>query len=78
MPTLLNWKGHKFLFYSKEIGEPPNVHVLKDRKQLKVWLRDCSVARNAGFSPHEINAIVKVVRDNQASFLESWNGYFGN
>ncbi|MCO6187204.1 DUF4160 domain-containing protein [Rhizobium sp. L1K21] len=78
MPTLLNWKGHKFLFYSKEIGEPPHVHVLKDKKQLKVWLSDLRVARNAGFAAHEVNAILAVIAENRAQFLETWNDYFGH
>lgn len=78
MPTLLLWKGHRFLFYSKETGEPPHIHVLKDGKQLKVWLRECSVARNAGFAPHEVNAILKVTADHRDEFEEAWHGYFGD
>jgi hypothetical protein len=78
MPVLLRWQGHRFLFYSKEIGEPPHVHVLKDRKQLKVWLRDLSVARNVGFAPHEVNAIVRIVADCRIDFLEAWNDHFGH
>ncbi len=78
MPTLLVWKGHRFLFYSKEIGEPPHAHVLKDAKQLKVWLRDLGVARNAGFAEHEVNAILKVVAQHRQSFEEAWDDYFGH
>ena len=36
MPVLLRWESHRFLFYSGEVGEPPHIHVLKDRKQLKI------------------------------------------
>lgn len=78
MPTVLQWRGHRFLFYSKEIGEPPHIHVLKDAKQLKVWLRELRVARNAGFGDHEINAIMKIVAANQVQFLEAWNDHFGD
>ncbi|SFA89166.1 protein of unknown function [Rhizobium sp. NFR07] len=78
MPTLLLWKGHRFLFYSKEIGEPPHIHILKDGKQLKVWLKDCAVARNAGFAPHEVNAILRIVADHQDRFEEAWNDHFGH
>jgi hypothetical protein len=38
MPVVLRWRGHRFLFSSMEVGEPPHIHVLKDAKQLKVWL----------------------------------------
>lgn len=78
MPTLLLWKGYRFLFYSKEIGEPPHIHVLKDRKQLKVWLRDLSVARNIGFSAHEVNAILRVAEAHRKNFEEAWHDYFGH
>ncbi len=78
MPTLLNWKGHKFLFYSREIGEPPHIHVLKDNKQLKVWLEDLEVARNVRFADHEINDILKVIKEHRAEFVRTWNDYFGN
>ncbi|ODS53378.1 MAG: hypothetical protein ABS40_17145 [Agrobacterium sp. SCN 61-19] len=78
MPTLLLWKGHRFLFYSKEIGEPPHIHVLKDGKQLKVWLRDLGVPRNAGFAAHEVNAILKVVAEHRQGFEEAWNDHFGH
>lgn len=78
MPTLLLWKGHRFLFYSKEIGEPPHIHVLKDGKQLKVWLRDLGVARNAGFAAHEVIAILKVVAEHRQGFEEAWNDHFGH
>ena len=78
MPTLLLWKGYRFLFYSKEIGEPPHIHVLKDGKQLKVWLSDLRIARKAGFATHEVNVILKVVEDNKQAFLEAWDDHFGH
>lgn len=78
MPTLMIWKGHRMFFYSKEIGEPPHVHVLKDGKQLKVWLSDLRVARKAGFAPHEVSDILKIIAEHQQEFLEAWNDYFGH
>ncbi len=78
MPTLLLWKGHRFFFYSKEIGEPPHIHVLKDSRQLKVWLKDMRVARNAGFATHEVNDILKVIGEHREQFEEAWHDYFGH
>lgn len=77
MPVVLRWKGHRFLFYSLEIGEPPHVHVLKNEKQLKIWLADLRIARNVGFAPHEANEIAKFVAGRREAFLEAWNDYFG-
>jgi hypothetical protein len=78
MPVILRWRGHRFLFYSKEIGEPPHIHVLKDSKQLKVWLSDLSIARSTGFARHEVSDILTVVAENRQQFLEAWNDYFGH
>lgn len=77
MPVVLRWNGHRFLFYSKEVGEPPHIHVLKDNRQLKIWLADMRVARNVGFAQHEVNEIVRVAAANGQRFMEAWNDYFG-
>ena len=76
MPVVLRWEGHRFLFYSREIGEPLHIHVLKDRKQLKIWLHDLRVARNVGFAAHEIGAISRVIAEHRNSFLGAWGDYF--
>jgi len=78
MPTVFRWNGYRFLFYSREIGEPPHIHVLQDRRQLKIWLSDLRVARNVGFAAHEIGDIVAVTAENRDLLLEAWNDYFGN
>ncbi len=44
MPTIFVWKGWTFLFFSLDRGEPPHVHVRKDRKELKLWLDPVRVA----------------------------------
>jgi hypothetical protein len=38
MPVVLRWNGHRFLFYSMEVGEPPHIPVLKDNRQLRSGL----------------------------------------
>ena len=70
MPVILRWRGHRFLFYFP--GRSVNrhhIHVLKDAKQLKVWLAEnffIRVARNVGFATHEVNDILGVVAENRA------------
>jgi hypothetical protein len=78
MPVVLRWNGHRFLFYSKEVGEPPHIHVLKDRKQLKIWLLDMRIARNEGFAPHEATELVRITAQHREKFLEAWNDFFGD
>ena len=77
MPTLLRWKGYRFFFYSADGWEPPRVHVVKDGREAKIWLRDISVAVNLGFSARDLNEIIGAARENQTAFMEAWNDYFG-
>lgn len=77
MPTVLNWKGYRFFFYSADRWEPPHVHVYKQGNEAKVWLKDLGVAINLGFSARELNEIVTKTREQQQAFQEAWNDYFG-
>ncbi len=77
MPTLLRWKGYRFFFYSADGWEPPHVHVVKDGREAKIWLRDLNVAVNLGFSARDLNEIIGATRENRSVFLEAWNDYFG-
>lgn len=78
MPTVLRWRGYRFLFYSKDVGEPPHIHIVKDRAQAKIWLHDLSVARSVGFAPHELTAIVSKTRGQRELFRKAWDDYFGS
>jgi hypothetical protein len=77
MPTLLRWKGYRFFFYSADGWEPPHVHVAKDGRETKIWLRDITVAVNLGFSAWDLNEIIAATRDHQTAFMEARNDYFG-
>ena len=78
MPTVLRSGPYRFYFYSHEPNEPPHVHVDHDASSAKFWLDPVSLARNLGFSGHELRRIERIVRDNQLELLEAWNGWFGN
>jgi hypothetical protein len=78
MPTLLRTEGYRFYFYSHEPNEPPHVHVDKAGHSAKVWLTPVSLARNVGYRAREIGGILAMVREHRASFVEAWNGYFGD
>ena len=78
MPTLLRTEGYRFYFYSHEPNEPPHVHVDKAERSAKVWLMPVSLARNFGYRAMELNVIFALVREHRESFLETWNGYFGD
>ncbi|CUS03848.2 conserved protein of unknown function [Candidatus Promineifilum breve] len=75
MPTL-RIDGYKFRFYSSDQLEPQHVHVLRDKNVAKIWLRPVSVQYNRGYRSEELNAILRLTRENQAVLLEAWYGYF--
>jgi len=78
MPTVLRRGPYRFYWYSHEPGEPPHVHVDRDSRTAKIWLESIVLARNIGFSAHEIRVISGIVEAQQAEFLEAWYGYFGS
>jgi hypothetical protein len=77
MPTVLRWKGYRFFFYSADGWEPPHIHVVKDGCEAKVWLRELSLATNAGYAARDLGEILRMVGDKQGEFLEAWHDHFG-
>ena len=77
MPTLLIWQGYKFRFYALDVGEPPHVHIVKDGKSLKVWLKSLEVAQNKGYSAQEIARLLKVALEHRDEWIGAWNDFFG-
>ena len=77
MPTVLRIEGYRFYFYSHEPNEPPHIHVDRGSASAKIWLHDIGVARNLGYNARELGDLVRLVRENQASLMEAWNGHFG-
>jgi hypothetical protein len=76
MPVLLRLKGYRFFFYSGESGEPPHVHVSKDRNVAKFWIESITVVRNSRFTPLELREIARIISDYRLDFLRSWNEHF--
>lgn len=77
MPTLTIIGPYRFFFFSVDGNEPPHVHVRRDRSEAKFWLVPVKRAFSRDFSEHELRQIEKIVIENQQSWLEKWNGYFG-
>jgi hypothetical protein len=50
MPTVLRTGPYRFYFYSHETNEPPHVHVQRDARSAKFWLRPVGLAHNFGFA----------------------------
>ncbi|MEX0886213.1 MAG: DUF4160 domain-containing protein [Phycisphaeraceae bacterium] len=78
MPKILEVGPYRFYFYSRELNEPPHVHVRRDRFEAKYWLDPVELAQNRRFSRRELNRIEALIRDHRDGFLERWHGYFGS
>lgn len=72
MPTVLRVGPYRFFFYSNEKGEPPHVHVQRERFLAKFWLDPVMLAASKRYSSHELRIIEKHVKENRDRFLEAW------
>ena len=77
MPTVLVDGPYSFLFFSSDGPEPPHIHVRRDRQLVKFWLSPVSLAKNRGFSDHELKQVVQLVLKHEATLTEAWHDYFG-
>jgi Domain of unknown function (DUF4160) len=77
MPTLLIWRGHKFRFYASDMPEPPHVHIVKDSKSAKVWLRSMEIEYLQGYNEREMRELMAVVAENRDAWIGAWNDFFG-
>jgi len=76
VPVIGRVSGYRFFFYSNENDEPPHVHVQRERKLAKFWLKEVSLAKSKRFMSHELTEIEKIVAERQQQFLEAWYEHF--
>jgi hypothetical protein len=77
MPTVFQVGPYSFIFFSSDKGEPPHIHVRRDRQLVKFWLQPISLSKNRGFKDHELNEILQLVETYEQTLLEAWHDYFG-
>ncbi len=77
MPTVLKDGPYSFVFFSSDGGEPPHIHVQRDRQIAKFWLEPAALANNHGFAGHELNRVAHLVAKHEQYLLEAWHEYFG-
>ena len=75
-PTVLQSGPYRFFFFSSDRGEPPHVHVARERKAAKFWLEAIRLEYNRGFAQNELNKIAALVEEHQALLLKAWHDYF--
>lgn len=77
MPTILRTGPYRLYFWSHELGEPPHVHVDRDRLSAKFWIEPVQLARNLGFRAHDLREIQAIIEQHKSELLEAWHGHFG-
>ena len=78
MPTVFRHGPYRFYFYSHDFGEPPHVHVDRDRSSAKFWLEPVSCARNHGFAEVELRRLERLVAGRRPELRRSSRDYFGD
>ena len=78
MPTALRIGAYRLFFYSSDRGEPPHVHVEREGKRAKLWLRPVRLENSGGFSRPEIHRLQRLVERHQQGLLRAWHEFFGN
>jgi hypothetical protein len=77
MPKVFRIGPYRFSFFSKENGEPPHVHVTRDKAEAKFWLSPVvELDDSIGFPAHELNKIRQLVIERRDEILEAWNEHF--
>ncbi len=75
-PTIFRSGPYRFFFYSGDHVEPPHIHVQKDARIAKFWLKPVRLQSSGGFRPNEICRIQRIIEKRESDFLEYWHEYF--
>ena len=66
-----------FIFAFDAINEPPHLHIAKEKgnrqRSAKIWLETLKVAEKGSLSETDLKQGLKVIKENQAILIESFN-----
>ncbi len=75
-PTVFRKDGYRFYFFSREESRM-HVHVQSQHGEAKFWLEPTiELAQHTGISQREINAALKLVKDNEQEIRIAWHRHF--
>lgn len=75
-PTVRIIGPYPFFSFANEAGEPPHIHVERDRCVAKLWLRPVAVTSSQRFPSHELRAVEATVVANAAGSQGAWHEFF--
>ncbi len=76
MPTITYVNGYRLYFVSFDGSEPMHVHVRKDSRNAKVWIKAKEFSWSQ-FKEHENAEILRILGDNDNLIQEKWDEHFG-
>ena len=76
MPTVLRHGAYRFFFHAGDRGEPPHVHVEREKMLAKFWLAPVRLSRSGDFGRKELRRIELIVNEHREQMLEAWNEFF--
>ncbi len=75
-PTIFNWKGYRFFFFSRE-ERRPHVHVCCSEGEAKFWLEPTiELARNHKLSTAQLAELKRTIEDRRNDILNAWHKHF--
>jgi hypothetical protein len=78
-PVVFRVRGFAFKFYSNEGNprEPVHIHVIKDGRDLKLWLwPEVTVAYNDGVDERTVRELIGIVHDRRKEIERAWRDFF--
>ncbi len=78
MPKIAIYKFLTFFIFAFDaLNEPPHLHIAKEKgnrqRSAKIWLETFKVADKGSLSETDIKQALKVIKENQALLIESFN-----
>jgi hypothetical protein len=77
MPKVMDYRGHRFSFFSQDCAEPPHIHVTKANSAAKFWLQPITLQDAWGYNRSDLNELQQVLSENLDLILEKWDEHCG-
>jgi Domain of unknown function (DUF4160) len=77
MPSVFRKASYRVYFFSHEPNESPHIHIDRDEKSAKFWLRPVRPAANVGFDGRDLRKVQLLIEEYEEQCLEAWHGHFG-
>jgi hypothetical protein len=78
MPTVLRSGPYRLFFFSADRYEPPHVHIERENKRAKFWLKPVRLQESGGFGRVELGKLQALVEENVEFLLRSWDEFFAD